>query len=151
MSSVQSFLKQRDPAATLFNAPTNTTAYYQLVADGGNLTGNYPPGYMVASAPPGVAGLLIRDMGKTVKAKVNADPNGTAVAGFFRAVQLIDPSKPALVPFGVLGNAPTAGNVGNKGYQTYYLATVVDGSVATDSAGTPAVLPSTYVPNGGSM
>ena len=151
MSSVQSFLKQRVPSATLFNAPTNTTCYYQLAAASGNLTGNYPPGYMVASAPAVVAGLLIRDMGKTVKAKIGADPNGTAIAGFFRAVQLIDPSKPATVPFGVIGNAPTAGNVGNMGYETYYLATVIDGSVATDASLVAAVLPSSYVPNGGSM
>lgn len=149
MSSVQSFLKQRVPSATFFNAPSNTTCYYQLAAASGNLTGNYPPGYMVATAPASVAGLLIRDMGKTIKAKVGADPNGTAVAGFFRAVQLIDPTKAAT--FGVLGNAPSASDVGNKGYETYYLASVVDGVVATNAAGVAAVLPSVYVPNGGSL
>jgi hypothetical protein len=149
MSSVQSFLKQRNPSATLFNAPADNGCYYQLLAASGNLTGNYPPGYMVAAEPDNVDGLLIRDMGKTIKAKVGADPNGTAVAGFFRAVQLIDPTKAAT--FGVLGNAPSAGDVGNKGYETYYLATVVDGVLATEADGTPAVLPAVYVPNGGSM
>lgn len=145
MSSVQSFLKQRVPAATFFQAPAGT--YYQLAAASGNLTGNYPPGYMVAVAAPVVAGKLIRDMGKTIKAKVGADPNGTARAGFFRAVQVVDPSNADLV----LGNAPVAADVGNKGYQTYYLATVVDGGVATDAAGVAASLPASYVPFGGSM
>lgn len=147
MSSVQSFLKQRVPSTTFFQAPAGT--YYQLAAASGNLTGNYPPGYMVAVAAPVVAGKLIRDMGKTIKAKVGADPNGTARAGFFRAVQVVDPS--AASGDLVLGNAPVAADVGNKGYQTYYLATVVDGSVATDAAGVAAVLPATYLPNGGSM
>jgi len=147
MSSVQSFLKQRVPSATFFQAPAGT--YYQLLAASGNLVGNYPPGYMVAVDAPVVAGRLIRDMGKTVKAKVGADPNGTARAGFFRAVQVVDPS--AASGDLVLGVPAAAGDVGNKGYQTYYLATVVDGSVATNAAGTPAVLPASYVPFGGSM
>ena len=141
MSSVQSFLKQRVPSATFFNAPADNGCYYQLLAASGNLTGNYPPGYMVAKAAS-VEGLLIRDMGKTIKAKVGADANNTQQAGFFRAVQLIDPTKLN----GVIGNAPVASDVGNKGYETYYLATVVDGTKATN-----AVLPFPYVPNGGSM
>ncbi len=104
---------------------------------------------MVAVTAPVVAGRLIRDMGKTVKAKIDADPNGTARAGFFRAVQVVDPV--AASGDLVLGNAPLAADAGNKGYQTYYLATVVDGAVATNAAGTPAVLPASYVPFGGSM
>ena len=142
MSSVQSFLKQRVPSATFFSAPTGT--YYQLVAASGNIVGNYPPGYMVAVDAPVVAGRLIRDMGKTVKAKVLDDPTNVKRAGFFRAVQVVDAT--AGVADLVLGNAPAAGDAGNKGYQTYYLATIVDGALATG-----AVLPNPYVPNGGSM
>ena len=147
MSSVQSFLKQRVPAATFFQAPTGT--YYQLVAASGNIVGNYPPGYMEAVAAPIVTGRLIRDMGKTIKAKIGADPNGTARAGFFRAVQVIDPA--AANGELVLGVPAAAGNAGNKGYQTYYLATVVDGAVATDATPLAAALPVPYLPNGGSM
>ena len=142
MSSVQSFLKQRVPAATFFQAPADT--YYQLVAASGNIVGNYPPGYMMAVAAPVIAGRLIRDMGKTVKAKVGADPTGVARAGFFRAVQVVNATQDAADL--VLGNAPSAGDAGNKGYQTYYLATIVDGGLATG-----AVLPTSYVPFGGSM
>jgi hypothetical protein len=145
MSSVQSFLKQRVPSATFFQAPAGT--YYQLLAASGNIVGNYPPGYMVAVDAPVNAGRLIRDMGKTIKAKVGADPNGTAREGFFRAVQVVNPSNSDLV----LGVPAAAGDAGNKGYQTYYLATIVDGGLATDASGVAAVLPATYVPNGGSM
>ena len=104
---------------------------------------------MEAVAAPIVTGRLIRDMGKTIKAKIGADPNGTARAGFFRAVQVIDPA--AANGELVLGVPAAAGNAGNKGYQTYYLATVVDGAVATDATPTAAVLPVPYLPNGGSM
>ncbi len=149
MSSVQSFLKQRVPNATFFQAPTDNGCYYQLSAASGNIVGNYPPGFMVAVAAPTVAGRLVRDMGKTVKAKIGADPNGTARAGFFRAVQLVNPSAPGGDL--VLGNAPLAADAGNKGYQTFYLATVVDGAVATDADAAAAVLPASYVPFGGSM
>ena len=142
MSSVQSFLKQRVPSATFFQAPAGT--YYQLLAASGNLVGNYPPGYMVAVAAPVVEGRLIRDMGKTIKAKVGADPTGVALAGFFRAVQVVDATAGAADL--VLGVPAAAGDAGNKGYQTYYLATIVDGGLATG-----AVLPASYVPFGGSM
>lgn len=154
MTSVQKFLRQLNVPNTLLQAPTND-CYYNFVAGPGNYVGNYPPGYMqVASANPvPAAGSLIRDMGKTIKAPIGTDVNATL--GFFREVQVIDPvtvaSATSSSTFGVGINAAGAqsqpsGNVGDSGYNTYYIPIIVGGIVASG-----ATLPSTYLPLGGQM
>ena len=160
MSSIQSFLRQRNVANSIFQAPiAPANCYYVFVAGPGNYVGNYPPGYMsqVAALPIG-RGTLLRDMGKTIKAPITDSVN--AKSGFFREVQFIDP-QPAVsatgsTTFGVgsgslgAGVLPAAGNAGDAGYGTYYLAIVVDGTLATDGTN-PAVLASPYPPFGGQM
>ena len=145
MSSIQSFLKQRNPATSIIQAPDND-CYYIFVAGPGNYVGNYPPGYMqLASVNPALIpqGTLLRDMGKTIKAPIGTNP--AATAGFFQEVQFIAPQ--ASNTFGVgqgsqgAGTLPSAGNAGDAGYGTYYLATVIDGTLATSNGTTTAVLP----------
>jgi hypothetical protein len=166
MSSIQSFLRQRNVANSLLQAPINN-CYYNFVAGSGNYIGNYPPGYMVAASGDVAAaaavspGLLIRDMGKTIKAPIGTST--TATEGFFREVQLIAPvaavsatgSTTFGVGAGVAGNAagtlPSAGNAGSDGYGTFYIAIVIDGTLATSDGVTKAVLPTTYLPLGGQM
>jgi hypothetical protein len=92
MSSIQNFLKQRNPATSIVQAPDND-CYYIFVAGPGNYVGNYPPGYMqLASVNPALIpqGTLLRDMGKTIKAPIGTNPSATA--GFFQEVQFIAPS-----------------------------------------------------------
>jgi hypothetical protein len=161
MSSIQSFLRQRNVANSIFQAPTNPAdCYYTFVAGPGNYVGNYPPGYMSqVSAVPVGRGNLLRDMGKTIKAPIGENAN--AKSGFFREVQFIDPqaavSAVGSTNFGVgvgslgAGNLPSAGNAGDAGYGTYYLAIVVDGTLATNGTGSNAVLATPYPPFGGQM
>jgi len=160
MSSIQSFLRQRNVANSIFQAPTApANCYYVFVAGPGNYVGNYPPGYMVQlDEVPVDRGDLLRDMGKTIKAPIGDNVN--AKSGFFREVQFIAPqaavSATGSTTFGVgsgsqgAGVLPSAGNAGDAGYGTYYLAIVVDGTLATDGTDT-AVLASPYPPFGGQM
>jgi len=166
MSSIQGFLRQRNQATSLLQAPTTAGCYYNFVAGSGNYIGNYPPGYMVAAsadiaAAASANSLLIRDMGKTIKAVIGTG-NAAATEGFFREVQLIKPvaavSATGSTTFGVgagvagsaAGTVP-AGNAGFDGYGTFYIAIVVDGTLATSDGSTTAVLPSPYLPLGGQM
>lgn len=168
MSSVQSFLRQRNLATSLLQAPpSDDGCYYVFVATAGNYVGNYPPGYMVETEVVlSAQGSLIRDMGKTIKAPLGdntASPPvlSTATEGFFREVQLITPV-PAVGPtgsttFGVgIGASgalalPAGGNAGDAGYNTYYIPIVVDGTLATSDGSTVANLPASYLPLGGQM
>jgi hypothetical protein len=160
MTSVQKFLRQRYVPNTILQAPTNN-CYYVFVASAaaGNYVGNYPPGYMVIAAniPVPAEGALVRDMGKTIKCTISADSGSTfSTLGFFREVQVLSPSSPATATasttFGVGTNAsgaqvlPSAGNVGDRGYGTFYIPIVVEGIIAST-----AVLPTTYLPLGGQM
>ena len=165
MTSVQKFLRQRSQANTIFSAPSNTACYYVFIPTAGNYVGNYPPGYMAPAdfygAVPDVSGLLLRDMGKTIKCPM-ADTSGvlqtTATSGFFREIQLISPvavaSATASSNFGVIGNAAQtfpSGNVGDRGYDTLYVPIVIDGTLASSDGSTLAVLPSPYLAMGGQM
>ena len=159
MTSVQKFLRQIHVPNSILQAPTNN-CYYVFVATAGNYVGNYPPGYMVAysGVPPAAqaAGAVLRDMGKTIKCPISTDGVTFGTSGFFREVQILNPSTVATatssVTFGVGTNSagaqtlPSAGNVGDRGYGTYYLPIVVDGTIAST-----AVLPTTYLPLGGQL
>jgi hypothetical protein len=131
MTSIQ-IQRQRDQATNFLQAP-NEAIYFYFVPIMGNYIGNYPPGYMMRLSMVPPEGTLLRDMGKTIVAPVGYDTR--AISGFFRAVQLITPS-PAVSgnTFGVGGNVPrslTSGNIGDMGYRTYYLAVIVDGTLAS--------------------
>ena len=145
MSSVQSFLRQRVVGTTTLNADGATL--YTFVAGSGNYVGNYPPGYLVDATLPSLTGLVLRDLGKTIKAGYSGQGTGTDVgsAGFWRAVQVISPvavaSPTASSTFGVgvagQGAAdgvpqglPSGGNAGDAGYGTFYLPIVVGGVIA---------------------
>jgi hypothetical protein len=162
MSSAQSVLRQRYQTTSYVEAPTNN-CYYNFVPLSGNYVGNYPPGYMqLASAYPANKGTLLRDMGKTIRAPIGITGilNTNATAGFFRAVQFISPvaavSATGSTTFGVgigsrgAGVLPTAGNIGDTGYGTYYIPVVVDGTLATSDGTqtTVALLPNRSELNG---
>jgi hypothetical protein len=169
MSSIQSFLRQRNPATSLTKPPGNNGCYYTFVADNGNYVGNYPPGYMVPVAvtviPANIdtyINVLMRDMGKTIKAPLGVIANTpivnpAATSGFFREIQLIEAFGAGTAQgntFGVgnqfSGNA-AGPNAGNAGYGTYYIPTVIDGTLATDGAGGVAKLSEYYHPAGQQM
>jgi hypothetical protein len=150
MSSVQSFLRQRVVGTTTLSPPAS--GYYTFVAGDGNYVGNYPPGYMVSATTPDPLGsAVLRDMGKTIKARIN-DNGVFGTPGFFREVQVIIPTTVASATAsstfgvgvgvntsgGVPGALPAAGNVGDAGYNTYYLPIVV-GGVAPGTAATPSL------------
>ncbi len=131
-----------------------------LVAQG-NYVGNYPPGYLVpavtiAQLQQGVQGGILapvlRDMGKTIRASLSSDTAGTTLGtpGFWRAVQVLNPvtvaSATAQTNFGVTGQAPgnrptfNSGNVGDSGYNTYYIPIAVDGVAPGATAGGGAIV-----------
>lgn len=146
MSSVQRFIRQIQPDNTYYSAANVLSAIatnaYELVPSAGAI-GNYPAGVMTpaganalftaisnAVAVHGASALLLRDMGKTVKAALA----GGAV-GYFRQVQLLAPAaaNAAVLNGGVLGavSAPSA----NTSYLTFYVSVAVAGVAA-------AVIPS---------
>jgi hypothetical protein len=173
MSSVQRFLRQRVVGTTTLSVPTGNAAdnLYVLIAGDGNYVGNYPPGYMVnlttlgLGVATGCANLVLRDMGKTIKARVSsAAPavSGTTFGtpGFFRAVQFITPvtvaTNTSATTFGVGGGdvsacglggtgaaqSITAGNPSDFGYGTFYIPIVNEGIVASDATtGAPINVP----------
>jgi hypothetical protein len=149
MTSVLKIQRQRDLATTFLQAPKGA-AYFYFVPNIGNNIGNYPPGYMlpINIVPP--PGTLIRDMGKTIIAPVSFSP--TAAPGFFRAVQWINPTVAVSGnTFGIGGSAPrslTAGNIGDMGYRTYYVAVIVDGTIASIDGNIVAI---PYAPLSGQM
>ena len=175
MSSVQRFLRQRVVGTTTYSLPvppagqTFNNLFYVLDVDPDNYVGNYPPGNMInlvdlntsafaASGahllPANMPGSVLRDMGKTVKARVT---NGTLVgstAGFFRAVQIIQPLNLVPQTFGVGGGAAASymagsgsplslgpGNAGDKGYGTFYIPIVVDGVIASQAGSATPLVP----------
>jgi hypothetical protein len=124
-----------------------------------NYVGNYPPGYLVAgptvanlqvAAQGGLINPILRDMGKTIRASLATATDGQTLGapGFWRQVQVLDPSvvssPTASTNFGVTGQAPgnrptlSSGNVGDDGYNTYYIPIEVNG-VVPGTAATPSV------------
>lgn len=147
MTSVERVLRQRDQATSFLQAPTNA-CYYILVAGIGNRVGNYGTtyGYMAkAGVNPALIpeGTLLRDMGKTIFARTSFDSfvDRDSTAGYFRQVQFIDPQAAVAATgrttFGVgyrscgAARMPTAGNIGDKGYGTYYIPIVIGGTIGT--------------------
>jgi len=167
MSSVQSFLKQRAPGEHLYTY--SASDLYVLVSGSGNVVGNYANdvGFMVtlsqAATNAGMTGIpsaspvIIRDMGKTVKATVSSSvsvPTTTAIAGYFRQVQCLSPTLTSLT-FGVNGQAagtfPSAGNTGDKGFNSYYVPIMIGGSYPSNAAGNALVTNSLSSLLGGQM
>ena len=160
MSSVQSFLRQRVTGSTILPYTTGTSeTYFSFVAGPGNYVGNYPPGTMQDSSssipllpgfPSGGTGVVLRDMGKTIKASVSTaagvSPALLGTPGFFRQVQIIVPSIVASplsqTNNGVIGSLPgtlPTGNAGDGGYATFYIPIIVGGVVASNAAGNAAL------------
>jgi hypothetical protein len=152
MSSVQSFLRQRVVGTTTI---ASTTDLYTFVAGSGNYVGNYPPGYLASSTVVFDGTVVLRDLGKTIKAGFSSDAGVTVGApGYWRAVQVISPVSVAFATssttFGVgvdgqgaAGGVPQGlptpgGNAGDRGYGTFYIPIVVGGVIAE---GVTAVAP----------
>jgi hypothetical protein len=156
MSSVTRFIRQIPVSTTYYSANSiigsgsSIANAFQFVPDGSNYVGNYPPGYMTqaANGATGASGtlynainelgqnpaLILRDMGKTIKARYDTNGSGTLTngEGYFREVQLINPGALGSTAagtsviggtngsaFGVLGAAPT--------YLTFYIPVTVAG------------------------
>jgi hypothetical protein len=141
MSSVGRFIRQVDNSNHFLSAATVVatpgTYVYELVADASNIVGNYAPGYMaVASAALQAAitaansrasnNVILRDMGKTVRAPINS---ASGAIGFFRQVQLVDP---ALGAAGVLGAPATPDAYTN--YLTFYVPIAINGVCVVPAA-----------------
>lgn len=152
MSSVQRFIRQIPASTQYYNAAAvvgAATNAYELVPAAGNVVGNYPPGTMsVAStnlqtainAQGTATALVLRDMGKTVRAALTATPTQF---GFFRQVQLIAPAAitsyiggSAASSFGVLGT-PAPGTDAYTNYLTFYVPIVALGASASMITGLP--------------
>jgi hypothetical protein len=135
MSSVTRFLKQHDVSQSYLSAPTRTLLLEFVPAVAGS-TGNYPDGYVRAVQDPvltailaqtaGAPGFILRDMGKTIKAR-NAQTTGDY--GYFRQVQLLAPrgltaaGAPVSATVGVMGEAA-------YNYFTLYVPAPVAGILA---------------------
>ena len=106
MSSVTRFLKQHDASQTYLSAPTTRNTLYEFLPTVAGSTGNYPDGYVqlassstttvngvtlntaITNQTAGVAGFILRDMGKTIKARYL---NTTGDYSYYRQVQLLAP------------------------------------------------------------
>jgi hypothetical protein len=166
MSSVQTFLRQRNTGQTLLPLAGNE-ALYVMFPGVGNYVGNYPtaptatnPGAVVSVGAPSLRNdtqYYLRDMGKTIFAALGtaAGPSAGQTPGYFREVQVITPSTVASatssVTFGVgappviasnlgiPGTLPApGGNAGDSGYNTFYIPIVVGGVIASGVSLSPA-------------
>jgi hypothetical protein len=160
MSSVTRFIRQVPVSTTYYDAGSVLSASpgaignaYAFVPDASNYVGNYTPGSMVNAAAAstsavgsglfnlitttiagtvgGAAGLILRDMGKTIKAAYTnaAGTLGTDV-GFFREVQLLNPKALGLTTNTVIGgvNGSNFGVIGpSPDYLTFYIPVTVAG------------------------
>jgi hypothetical protein len=146
MSSVTRFIRQVGPSGKFLNAAVIAAApatyCYEFTPASGNVVGNYPPGFMNAAGSPlqasisqiannagGVANLIIRDMGKTVKAQIT---NASGAIGFFRQVQLVYPQPLGFNSTnGVYGDAATH-------FLSFYVPIVIDGVAVVPAAAVAA-------------
>lgn len=156
MSSVTRFIRQIPVSTTYYDAASIAPAAgvsdaYLFIPDASNYVGNYNPGHMArataASTAAGAAGLynlllttfaatpadelVLRDMGKTIKAAYTntAGTLGTDM-GFFREVQLLNPLALGLTTNTVIGgvNGSNFGVIGpSPAYLTLYISVTVAG------------------------
>lgn len=138
MSSVTRFLKQLDPAASVFSignlVSNSSTVVFEFVPTASNVVGNYPPGYVApasaalqaaltaaaAAATTTGQSLVVRDMGKTIFAPVAASiaaglPTAASTPyGSFRQVQILLPQQLQRLGQGFIGgpNGITFGVLG---------------------------------------
>jgi hypothetical protein len=128
MSSVQRFIRQIPAETTYYNAANvisgSTLNAYELVAAGtmtiAASTGLQAAVVAAVDGAGGVSKVVLRDMGKTVRAALASD---SSKVGHFRQVQLLAPKS------AVLANS-NFGIVAGAGYMTFYVPTVVMGSSA---------------------
>jgi hypothetical protein len=157
MSSCQRFLKQVAPSNTYYAVSAvvkaNPESYlYDFAADSANVVGNYPPGVMTpvnsnfitnaAGVLSDAAPLVLRDMGKTIKAPLTT---ALGAVGFYRQVQLLVPGAVNNVggssgtSSGVLGGPTSPSSL--TPYATCYIPVVVLGQLSAPLpvGGFPAV------------
>ena len=121
MSSVTRFIRQVPVSTTYYNAVAvlgaTSTMVFELVPSASNIVANYPPSYVKTAGPELIAAiaaavsasgtnLVLRDMGKTIYAQYGSGA-ASDPAGYFRHVQLINPS-------GVTAAQGFAGGVGGQ-------------------------------------
>lgn len=159
MSSVTRFIRQIPVSTTYYDAASvigsaaAITNAYQFVPDASNYVGNYPPGYMTqaSASSPNTTGaslyglllatinyygtasqtLVLRDMGKTIKARYDVAGVLGTNEGYFREVQLLNP-RPLGTAAGtsVIGgvNGSTFGVIGvSPDYLSFYIPVTVAG------------------------
>ena len=135
MSSVQRFIRQIPSCSTFYSAATvvssAATVAFDFTPSASNVVGNYPPGYVTAAGSGALYTLItqaanagpvvLRDMGKTIKAALGSE---AGVVSFYRQVQLVSLLSSALG--GVQGgsNVPTA----TSDYLTFYIPITIAGS-----------------------
>jgi hypothetical protein len=162
MSSVSRFLRQRQTGSTILGTASASDSVYVMIPGSGNYVGNYPnspytttPGYVVSQTLVDVpANSYYRDMGKTIFCAVGTSATSGVAAGstpgYFREVQIITPQgvanpisvssfgvgfRSAAGGSGLPGQLPSATNIGDAGYNTFYIPIVVNGVVPTGAAG----------------
>ena len=179
MSSVTRFIRQIPVSTTYYNAATvaasPTTLVFELIPESSNYVGNYPPGFVspasaaliaavnqAYTANSAGAGLVLRDMGKTIYGAVGTvsgtDPRSTpstVTYGYFRQVQLLAPKAIGLNSQTIIGgvNGSNFGVLGAQNtpdiytdYLTFYIPVTVAGV-----NGAPTVNTAAYALAGGQM
>ena len=125
MSSVTRFIRQIPAETTYYNAGSvivsGTLNAYDLNAQGAMAATALQSAVTAAiDAAGGASKLVLRDMGKTVRAALASD---SSKVGHFRQVQL-------LAPVSASAAGSNFGIVAGAGYMTFYVPTVVMGSSA---------------------
>jgi hypothetical protein len=167
MSSVTRFIRQIPVSTTYYDAVNAQALAYAFVATPENYVGNYPPGVvqLASTGVPGSpgaslagalaaainfntpAGVVLRDMGKTIYAAIADTASTPALAtpaqfGYFREVQLIAPKGVGLVSNTLIGgtNGSTFGVIGpSPDYLTFYIPVTVAGVRGPASANVYAI------------
>jgi hypothetical protein len=142
MSSVQRFIRQITVSSTYHNAASvvaNPATYaYEMSAAGTMATAGATMQAAISTAAAAAANLVLRDMGKTVRAPLASNGGN----GFFRQVQLLAPTAITSYMGGVGANSfGVRGEIATN-FITFYIPIVALGA-SSDMAHV-----STYVPCG---